>query len=95
MNNRMMDIHESDTNHFPTPAEVAAKRRANASAEVAAILTKIRAMLEKDGPGVLSIESPSQAAREEVSRILREKGWAASFGSDQRDGSWVSVEVSR
>lgn len=89
MNNRMMDIPETDT--FPTPAELAATRRAKASAEVRALLAKIRGMLERTGPGSTTIDAPSMPAREEVQRILSTKGWMVEFGDDQRDGSWVRV----
>jgi hypothetical protein len=89
MNNRMMDTPES-TNTFPTPAELDAKRRAKAAAEVAAALAKIRATLEATGPGMLYLDA-SSPARDEVTRILTSRGWAVEWGSDQRDGSWVMV----
>lgn len=90
MNSRMMDLPETN-DPFPTPAELDALRRVDVTPEVNAALATIKTSLVKNGPGVVTMDWPSEPARKEVARILVERGWHVTWESEQREGTWARV----
>lgn len=77
---------------FPTHAAVREKHAIVNAAMVNAIVERLRAEVTREGghAATVSIDVPARA-RDAVRAIIEPSGWALEFGSDQRDGSWVTV----
>ncbi len=76
---------------FPTPAELRAQQESAAEAQVTAAMETVERAL-RDGQYTVSHSWP-EPVRRVVTQRLAASGWHAEFGSDQREGAWVTVKA--
>lgn len=77
------------TTKFPTPAELRAQQESDAEAQVTAAMETIERALRNDNHTIS--HSWPEPVRRVVAQRLAAAGWSAKFGSDQREGAWVTV----
>ena len=88
------------TKPFPTPAELRTSIDATDDAAVRALTESLAAHLTREwtpsGRAVIaSLGKEPQRVVEAVIARLAASGWKATYGDDQREGRWLSIEAGR
>lgn len=82
---------------IPTPAELAEQVTLVDAMEIAALVQRVTTVLRKDwSPDskkvTVDVGSTSLRVIRAVEAKLAAAGWRTTYGSEQRDGSWLIVE---
>ena len=83
---------------FPTPADLRARIETTDAAAVHALMENLSAYLAREwSPSsrkvVASLGREQQRVVDAVIARLAASGWRATYGDDQREGRWLSIEA--